>query len=91
MAIIVGVRFTQAGKIYNFDTAGLSLNLNDLVVVETNRGQELGKVVIAAKEIATEENAEPYKPIIRMATPEDVSQAEHQRGRARKHFPKARK
>ncbi|MGA2158809.1 MAG: regulatory iron-sulfur-containing complex subunit RicT [Dehalococcoidia bacterium] len=90
MAIIVGVRFTQAGKIYHFDTAGLSLKPDDLVVVETNRGLELGKVVVAAKEIATEENAESYKPIIRPATTEDISQAEHQRGRAKKALSKSK-
>ncbi len=90
MTIIVGVRFTQAGKIYHFDTADLSLNLNDLVVVETNRGLELGKVVVTTKEITTEENAEPFKPIIRMATPEDTSQAEHQRERAKKALSKAK-
>ena len=89
MAIVIGVRFQQAGKIYHFDTAGLEFKLNDLVIVETNRGIELGKVVVTAKEVAPAENAEPFKPVIRMATPEDLSQAQHQRDRARKALTKS--
>jgi cell fate regulator YaaT (PSP1 superfamily) len=90
MAIVIGVRFQQAGKIYHFDAAGLEFKLNDMVIVETNRGIELGKVVATAKEVAPAENAEPFKPVIRMATPEDLSQAQHQRDRARKALTKSK-
>jgi len=89
MATIVGVRFMQASKIYHFDTSGLNLKLNDLVVVETNRGHEIGRVVAGPKDI-TQENAEPLKPVIRMATTEDISQAQHQRERARKALLKSK-
>ena len=90
MAIVIGVRFQQAGKIYHFDTAGFDLKLNDLVIVETNRGIELGKVVVTAKEMTPIENAEPFKPVIRLATPEDTAQAQHQRERARKALTKSK-
>jgi cell fate regulator YaaT (PSP1 superfamily) len=69
MANVAGIRFMQAGKIYSFDSAGLDLKVNDLVIVETNRGIELGKVIIGIKEVIPAENAEPFKPVIRMATP----------------------
>ena len=90
MAMVVGVRFQQAGKIYHFDIAGLELKLNDLVIVETNRGIELGKVVTPPKEVTPAENAEPFKPVIRKATPEDIAQAQHQRERARKALSKSK-
>jgi cell fate regulator YaaT (PSP1 superfamily) len=90
MAIVIGVRFLQTGKIYLFDTAAFNLKINDQVIVETNRGIELGKVVIAAKEVTPEENAEPFKPVIRVATPEDISQAQHQRDRANKALAKSK-
>lgn len=90
MAVVIGVRFQQAGKIYHFDTAGHEFKLNDMVIVETNRGIELGKVVMSAREVAPAENAEPFKPVIRMATPEDLSQAQHQRDRARKALIKSK-
>ncbi len=90
MANVAGVRFMQAGKIYSFDAAGLDLKVNDLVIVETNRGIELGKVIIGLKEVVPEENAEPFKPVIRMATPEDVSQSQFQKDRARKALAKSK-
>ncbi|RPJ60923.1 MAG: stage 0 sporulation family protein [Dehalococcoidia bacterium] len=90
MATVIGVRFQQAGKIYHFDTNTLDLKVNNLVIVETNRGIELGKVVAAAKEMTPPENAEPFKPVIRLATPEDISQGQHQRERARKALTKSK-
>ena len=72
--IIVGIRFQRVSKIYYFDPAGLELNVNDMVVVETARGLELGQVVIAPKEVTTNESPEPLKPVIRKATPDDVKQ-----------------
>jgi len=80
----------QAGKIYSFDASGLDLKVNDLVIVETNRGIELGKVIIGIKEMAPAENAEPFKPVIRMATPEDISQGQFQRDRAKKAVVKSK-
>lgn len=90
MAIVVGVRFMQAGKIYSFDTAGFELKLGDQVIVETNRGIEMGKVVAPPREVLLAENAEPFKPVKRMAAPEDVSQAQHQRERAKKALAKSK-
>jgi len=90
MAMVVGIRFMQAGKIYSFDTAGLDLKVNDQVIVETNRGIELGKVIIGAKEVTPAENAEPFKPVLRIATAEDISQSQFQRDRAKKALTKSK-
>jgi len=90
MANVVGVRFMRAGKIYSFDAAGLDIKINDMVIVETNRGIELGRVIVGAKEVAPAENAEPFKPVIRMATPEDINQAKFQKDRTRKALTKSK-
>jgi len=90
MTMIVGVRFLQAGKIYSFDAGTFEPRLNDLVVVETNRGSELGRVVMAPKEVTPPENTEPFKPVLRLATAEDIQRAGHQRERARKALVKCR-
>ncbi len=76
MAEIVGVRFRRAGKIYYFDPAGLELKVNDPVIVETTRGPELGKVIIAPRQLPDNEVTEPLKPVIRKAIPEDIQRAE---------------
>jgi cell fate regulator YaaT (PSP1 superfamily) len=76
MADIVGVRFKKASKIYYFDPAGLNLEVNDYVVVETTRGLELGQVVIAPKQVLASDVAKPLKPVIRKAEPEDVKRTQ---------------
>ncbi len=75
MANIVGVRFRRAGKVYYFDPAGLDLKMNDPVVVETTRGQELGHVSIAPTQIEDSALEEPLKPVIRKGEEADVARA----------------
>ena len=43
---VVGVRFRPAGLIYQFDTAGITLDRDDRVIVETERGSAIGTVVV---------------------------------------------
>ena len=76
MAEIVGVRFKRAGRIYYFDAAGVELEVNDHVVVQTARGLELGQVVIAPKQVLASDLNEPLKPVVRKAEPEDIKRAE---------------
>lgn len=73
---IAGVRFKRAGRAYYFDAGDLELEVNDYVVVETERGLDLGRVVIAPKQVIASEIAEPLKPVLRKATPEDFQQQE---------------
>ena len=72
MAEIVGVRFRKSGKIYHFDPAGLELKLNDNLVVETANGLSLGRAVVFTTTEAAGELAGPLKPVVRIATEEDV-------------------
>ena len=75
MSEIVGVRFHQAGKVYYFDAADNEVEVGDYVVVETSRGQELGKVVISPKQVLFSDVTEPLKPVVRKAQAEDVERA----------------
>jgi len=81
MAGVVGIRFKRAGKIYYFDPAGIELNVGDWVVVETGRGLELGRVVIAPKQVLSSEITEPLKPVLRKASEEDLRQKEEFRAK----------
>ena len=71
MVTVIGVRFRKAGKIYYFSPNDFDIKLGDNVIVETARGVEYGKVVIASKEIPEEEIVSPLKEVIRVATKED--------------------
>ncbi|HAL63372.1 MAG: stage 0 sporulation family protein [Firmicutes bacterium] len=86
MTKIVGVRFKPVGKIYHFNPAGLNINKNDYVVVETARGIELGKVVVAEKEISEEQITKPLKDVIRIATEEDLKTAEENKQKEKEAF-----
>ncbi len=75
MADIVGIRFKRTGKVYYFDPAGIEMEVNDWVVVETTRGLELGQVVISPAQALASELTEPLKPVVRKAEAEDVERA----------------
>src|SRR5690606_39596843 len=68
---VIGVRFKKAGKIYYFDPAGQDIELDSYVIVETVRGIEFGKVVIANKQVEEEDVVLPLKKVIRAATDKD--------------------
>lgn len=76
MVEIVGIRFRRAGKVYYFDPADIDLEVNDHVIVETSRGLELGRVVIAPRQVLANETVEPLRPLVRKAEPEDVERAQ---------------
>ncbi|MFG6150791.1 PSP1 domain-containing protein [Halobacillus sp. B23F22_1] len=71
MIEVVGVRFKQAGKIYYFDPGTLQLTTDDYVIVETVRGIEFGKVVIANREVDEEDVVLPLKKVMRTADEKD--------------------
>lgn len=75
MANVVGVRFRQAGKVYYFDPGELEIEINEMVVVETSRGLELGQVVSKPQQVTEEDIEKPLKPVIRKATPDDIEMA----------------
>jgi len=76
MAEIIGVRFKRAGKVYYFDPAGIDLQVNDYVVVQTTRGLELGQVVIAPKQVLASEVSDQLKPVERKAEDKDIERAQ---------------
>ncbi len=81
---VVGVRFQEAGKIYYFEPGGHDdLIAGNYVVVETSRGLELGRVVIAPGQVLSAELTEPLKPISRIAWPEDIDRADELKLQAR--------
>ncbi len=81
MTWIVGVRFKKAGRIYYFDPGQHSLERDELIIVETSKGTELGKVVIAPSEVVESEVTEPLKPVVRKATAEDLDRLHSFRSR----------
>lgn len=79
MALTISVRFRENGKVYDFSVGELRPQVGEKVVVETARGAECGEVVFACREIPDDKLAQPLKPVLRMATEEDIRRAEENR------------
>lgn len=72
---VVGIRFRPTGRIYYYDPAGFDLKTGQWVVVESSKGIECGRVVIAPRQIAMSEvNGDERKAIKRLASEDDLRQ-----------------
>lgn len=76
MIKVVGVRFKDTGKMYYFDPNGVDVKKGETLVVETARGIECAIASTGVKEVTDDEVVNPLKPIIRVATEEDLKQLE---------------
>jgi cell fate regulator YaaT (PSP1 superfamily) len=79
-ARIAGVRFADSGKTYYVDPSGHDLQSGQSVVIETSRGMELARVVIAPHQVIAATIEGDLKPIVRVATDHDLAMAERRRG-----------
>ena len=86
MSEVVGIRFKEVGKIYYFDPIGEKLNKGDNVIVETVRGLECGEVAQGNKEVSDDEIVKPLKPIVRVATQEDLKVVERNKKKEKDAF-----
>ena len=82
MKYLLGVNFSNLGKIQYFLTEEI-IEVGTLIVAESIRGIELGKVATPCKEYTIEEGQEnPFSDIIRIATEEDIINHETNLGEA---------
>jgi len=70
--IVVGIRFRPAGRIYYFDPQGQTFTNGQYAIVETARGVEAGRVVIASKKVAESDLSDPLKPVLHLATEDEL-------------------
>lgn len=70
---IIGVTFKNKGKVYHFSDNNIALKIDDCVILETERGLQIAKVVDFLDESSVEGKKE-IKPIIRLASKKDFQQ-----------------
>lgn len=71
MGKVIGVRFKKTGKLYYFDPMHFGFRIGDSVIANTERGEELGRVVkILDKDEVNAENQ--IEKIIKPATKKDL-------------------
>ena len=68
---VVGIRFEKLGKLYHFRAGSFKVELEDHVLVETQKGRQLGQVItfVNSQEAGKRNN---LRTIIRLASPRDL-------------------
>ena len=83
---VIGVSFKPNGKVYTFAAAGHKATQNDHVIVETARGVELGAVAVQNKTIPARDVVTPLRPILRIATKDDLRRHEENKKKENEAF-----
>lgn len=91
MPLVIGVRFHPATKIYFFDAGGFEdMTAGEEVVVETARGEEVGRAIVAPHEVTDAEIVSRLRPIVRRASPVDLTQMAFYRNKEQEALAKCR-
>ena len=78
MSHILGIKFRDHGQVYYFDSGHFVLATGDDVLVQTEQGLGMGRVVLVREDLPEGLDAQELKPIFRLPTPEDLEiQAEN--------------
>ena len=68
----VGIKFTSSGKAYFFGTDNSDLKIGQKVVAESIRGLQVGEVATPVFPISAYKSALELKPLVRVATEDDL-------------------
>ena len=74
---IVGVQFKRAGKIYDFSYKDMDLHVGDKVLVETEWGESVGKVVIIGFHTKEDKKKRKLKPIMKKLSKREIHKGFH--------------
>jgi len=82
MKRLAGIQFKRAGRVYSFDCAGMNeIKAGDEVIVETELGLGLGKVVFPPKDVEDSEAPPDLKRVVRLADKSDFERERKNRER----------
>ncbi|HLB25163.1 MAG TPA: stage 0 sporulation family protein [Nitrospirota bacterium] len=76
---VVGVRYREGCKVYNFDSGELPLALGDTVIVDSEQGVGVATVVADVRQEERGPEEKPLKKVLRKATEDDMRRIEKNR------------
>lgn len=88
---VVGVKFRSSNNTYSFSPNGLELKVGDKVLVESEKGNDIGTVVSEKSDIDASTLVDTLKNVIRVASDEEVKKAEENFQEANKFLPEIKK
>ncbi len=86
MTEVISIRFKNKGKVYFFDPAGNTIPSNVNVIVETSKGLEFAYCTWGNHWVDDSAIVPPLRPVIRVATPEDIQRSEDNKTREAEAF-----
>ncbi len=75
MVKVVSVKFNPHGKTYYFDPEEIEIRAGDTLIVETSKGVDIGICAYGEHYVTEESVIAPLRPVIRIATEEDLKLA----------------
>lgn len=90
MVEVYGIEFNDNNKVYFFDTNRKKAKIGDFVIVETEKGTQIAKVVIDSKKVDTKQYKN-LKKVIRVADEEDKKIDKRNREEAERALKRAEK
>ena len=86
MVKVVNVKFNSHGKAYYFDPLELEVHIGDRLIVETSKGLDIGECAFGEHYVTEESIVPPLRPVIRIATAEDLRVAQQNKEREKEAF-----
>lgn len=91
MSQILGIKFTDYGQVYYFSSGPFVVREGQNVIVKTDQGMGLGKVVLTRQAPREDETGEGHKAIYRLANDKDMEAVTENRELSRAAFKFCRK
>jgi len=91
MKKIVGIKFDDDEKVYTYDTNKITLEKNDYVIVDSDKGLLFGQVVVAPYEVDDMDLGKQLDKIIRKADDKDIKTNDQNKKDSHKALMDARK
>jgi cell fate regulator YaaT (PSP1 superfamily) len=88
---VISVKFKNRGKSYYFSTNGKSVKTGQQVIVETSKGLEIADCIRGNHEVEDDTVIQPLRPVVRLATRDDLRVAEINKQREKEAFEICRK
>ncbi|PKM72510.1 MAG: hypothetical protein CVU91_08975 [Firmicutes bacterium HGW-Firmicutes-16] len=86
MVKVVSVKFNPHGKAYYFDPTSIDVHSGDTLIVETSKGLDIGNCAFGEHYVADESIIPPLRPVIRIATEDDLRIAKTNKEREKEAF-----
>lgn len=86
MTEIISVKFKENGRAYSFDPAGITAEIGESVIVETQNGTEMGTVSAANHEVDNGAIEKPLRKVLRKATEKDMARRDENKRKEKEAF-----